>query len=512
MQEEVNALINTGTWSLVPKSTSHNIVGCKWVFQIKRKPDGTIDWYKARLVAKGFNQQKGLDYIETFSPVVKPVTIRILLTFAAQFDWYLNQLDVSNAFLHGTLTESVFMHQPPGFEDSTQPSYICHLYKSLYGLKQAPRAWYEKLHVALQSLGFHSSSSDHSLFIKKVSNSAVVFILVYVDDILVTGPNSAECRKVIHQLSSLFPIKDLGPLHYFLGLEVKRSSSGIFICQTKYIVDLLSKANMTSAKPCTPPLSTSKLNHDSPLCDNISEYRSLVGALQYLTWTRPDLSFAVNLVCQFMHQPRISHFQAIKRILRYLKGSIDLGLWFSKSSTRPTLTAFSDADWAGCALDRRSTGGYCAFLGNSLISWSAKKQPIVARSSTEAEYHSLANTASEITWVCRLLLDIGYCLPHTPQIWCDNISAISLTKNPLFHARTKHVEIDYHYIREKVLARKISVHFVCTQDQVADICTKSLSKSRFHFLRGKLKLRIPRFCLRGDIKGNIVTTLSRDIT
>ncbi|KAM1659561.1 hypothetical protein COP2_002715 [Malus domestica] len=195
MQEEFNALLHTQTWSLVPYHSSQNIVGCKWVFRIKRKPDGSIDRYKAWLVAKGFHQQEGLDYTETFSPVAKPVTIRLLLTLAAQFDWFLHQLDVSNAFLHGTLSESVFMQQPPGFADSTKPHHVCQLHKSLYGLKQAPRAWYDKLHAALASLGFVGSQSDHSLFVKK--DKALVFVLVYVDDILVTGPSSVACQHVI---------------------------------------------------------------------------------------------------------------------------------------------------------------------------------------------------------------------------------------------------------------------------------------------------------------------------
>ncbi|KAM2082066.1 hypothetical protein ACFX1T_035619 [Malus domestica] len=213
-----------------------------------------------------------------------------------------------------------------------------------------------------------------------------------------------------------------------------------------------------------------------------------------------------------MHSPRLSHLQAVKRILRYLKGSLDLGLWFSKSSQVPSIQAFSDVDWAGCSLDRRSTGGYCVYFGNSLISWSAKKQPTVARSSTEAEYRSFANTAAEITWICKLLADLSYSLPQSPTIWCDNLSAISLAKNPIFHARTKHVELDYHYIREKVLANQISVQFICTQDQVADICTKSLSQPRFILLRDKLQLRLPQFRLWGDIKDKNVITPSRDNT
>ncbi|CAN6710306.1 unnamed protein product [Malus baccata var. baccata] len=272
---------------------------------------------------------------------------------------------------------------------------------------------------------WESGSDDKHFMLVKAP--ALIFILVYVDDIIVTGPNAQLCQDVISQLSSLFPVKDLGPLHYFLGIEVKRSSSGILLSQHKYILDLLSKAHMEGSKPCVTPLSTTKLDHDSSLLDNPEEYRSLVGGLQYLTWTRPDLSFAVNL-------------------------------------------------------------------------------PTVARSSTEAEYRSLANTAAELTWISKLLLDVGLALSSSPQIWCDNISAISLAKNPIFHARTKHVEIDYHYIRERVLAHQVQVLFVCTQDQVADICTKALSKHIFHLLRDKLSLRLPQFGLRGDNKGKTVNS------
>lgn len=245
------------------------------------------------------------------------------------------------------------MQQLPGFEDALHPTHVCQLHKSLYGLKQAPRAQYEKLHGALHTLDFTCSKSNHSLFVKR---DPMVFVLVYVDDIIVTGPSAAACKHVISQLSSIFPIKDLGALHYFLGIEVKQSSKGIFISQTKYILDLLKKANMAGVKPCATPLSTSKMDHSSPLLDNPAEYRSLVGALQYLTWTRPNLSFAVNLVCQFMHSPRQSHFQVVRRIIRYLKGSIDIGLWFTKSVSVPSLKIFSDVDRVDCTLDRRSTG------------------------------------------------------------------------------------------------------------------------------------------------------------
>ncbi|KAM1013289.1 hypothetical protein ACFX2C_043432 [Malus domestica] len=299
----------------------------------------------------------------------------------------------------------------------------------------------------------------------------------------------------------MFPVKDLGDIHYFLGIEVHRSAKGLFLHQSKYALDLLKKSDMLGVKPCSTPVGSAKLDHSgSPLSDP-SFYRSTVGALQYLTWTRPDLAFAVNQVCQHMHSPRTVHLQAVKRILRYLKGTLHFGLWLTKGPQY--LTAWSDADWAGCPVDRRSTSGYCVFLGPNLISWSAKKQCIVARSSTEAEYRSLAHTAAELSWVCQVLQDLSFPLLKTPAIFCDNKSAIALAFNPVFHARTKHVEIDYHYIREKVLCGKVSVHHVASLLQIADIFTKSLPSDRFAELASKLSVRPPPFTLRGCVR-NII--------
>ncbi|KAB2606268.1 nuclear cap-binding protein subunit 1-like [Pyrus ussuriensis x Pyrus communis] len=269
---------------------------------------------------------------------------------------------------------------------------------------------------------------------------------------------------------------------------------------------------MQGAKPCCTPFGSHKLDHTGSLLPNPTEYRSIVGGLQYLTWTRPDLAFAVNQLCQFMHAPREQHFQAAKRVLRFLKGSVSQGLWFTKGLV--DLTAYSDADWAGSTFDRRSTSGYFVFLGPNLISWSAKKQSTVARSSTEAEYRSLAHTAAELTWVCKILRDLHYPLPKLPTLWCDNISAISLASNPVFHARTKHVEIDYHYIRELVLANLLTVQFVCSADQLADLHTKSLSKSQFRYLCSKLPVGISsdpssrlRGCIKEDSKSSISVTV-----
>ncbi|XP_050119416.1 uncharacterized mitochondrial protein AtMg00810-like [Malus sylvestris] len=371
--------------------------------------------------------------------------------------------------------------------------------RSLYGLKQAPRAWYEAFYRALLSLGFSASSSDTSLFIKK--DITITFILVYVDDIIITGSSSQVCQTIISQLQAIFPVKDLGDIHYFLGIEVTRSPHGLFLHQSKYALDLLKKTDMLGVKPCSTPVSSSKLDHSgTPLADPTS-YRSIVGALQYLTWTRPDLAFAVNQVCQHMQTPRTIHLQAVKRILRYLKGTIDSGLRFTKGAQ--FLTAWSDADWAGCPVDRRSTSGYCVFLGPNLVAWSAKKQNTVTRSSTEAEYRSLANTAAEISWVCKILFDLSFPLLRTPVIFCDNKSAIALAFNPVFHARTKHVELDYHFIREKVLLGQIDVQHVNTLSQIADIFTKSLHADRFLSLTAKLSVRPSTFSLRGCVRSTV---------
>ncbi|KAB2606303.1 nuclear cap-binding protein subunit 1-like [Pyrus ussuriensis x Pyrus communis] len=266
---------------------------------------------------------------------------------------------------------------------------------------------------------------------------------------------------------------------------------------------------MEGAKPCCTPLGSQKLDHSGSLISNPTEYRYLVGGLQYLTWTRPDLVFAVNQLCQFMHAPRDQHFQAAKRVLRYLKGSVSQGLWFTKISV--DLSAYSDTNWVGCTFDRRSTSGYCVYLGSNLISWSAKKQSMVARSSIEAEYRSLAHTAVELTWVCKILHDLHCSLPKLPTLWCDNISAISLASNPVFHARTMHVEIDYHYIRELVLAHLLKVQLVCSANQLADLHTKSLSKTRFRYLCSKLLLGInsdSTYRLRGCIRKDDMSSIS----
>ncbi|KAM1411401.1 hypothetical protein COP1_024098 [Malus domestica] len=479
MQEEIHALHSQGTWSLVSLPSQKNLVGCKWVFKLKRNADGSIGRHKARLVAKGFSQEPGLDFGETFSPVVKPTTVRLVLSLAAHFGWPLRQLDVKNAFLHGFLQEDVYMSQPPGFEDSSHPHLVCKLHKSLYGLKQAPRAWNERFTTFLPTIGFKTTYSDSSLFINTIG-SAVVVLLLYVDDIIITGSSITVIQQVIRSLTSEFDLKDLGELHYFLGIQITRTYFGLFLSQSKYIQDLLQKTEMLEAKPCdTPCLPYNRLLKDDGLpYNNPTAYRSIVGALQYLTFTRPDISFSVHQVCQFMQNPMVSHFTAVKRILRYLKGTMQLGLTYSKSDL--TIRAFSDADWAGDPNDRRSTTGLVVFLGSNPVSWSSKKQQTVSRSSTEAEYRAMSTTSAELDWILQVLAFLQVQISSPPVLFCDNLSAIALSFNPVQHQRSKHIEVDVHFVRERIAKKQLAVQFVSSREQFADIFTKGLSAPLFH--------------------------------
>jgi hypothetical protein len=329
MASEFSALQRQSTWSLVPSSPHHPVIGCHWVFKLKHNSNGSVARYKARLVAQGNHQTPSLDFNETFSPVVKPATMRLMLSIAAQQRWSLRQLDISNAFLHGSLKECVYMRQPPGFVDPALPSHVCFLHKSIYGLRQAPRAWFEKFSSHLLTIGFIASQADPSLFLYK-QGSTVLYLLLYVDDIILTGNAPIAITDLITNLGSVFELKDLGPLKYFLGLQIDYKPSGFFVHQSKYAMDVLSRQNMSTCKPCSSLfVSSSKLSSDSAdFLPDPTPYRSLVGALQYLTFTRLDLSFAVNSLCQHMQSPTSAHLVAAKRVLRYVRGTISHGLLF----------------------------------------------------------------------------------------------------------------------------------------------------------------------------------------
>ena len=393
------------------------------------------------------------------------------------------------------------MEQPPGYVDPRKPLHVCKLKKALYGLKQAPRAWFHRFSSFLISLGFNCSRADTSLFVFHRQHD-LLYLLLYVDDIILTGNNATLIARFISQIQTEFVVKDLGHLSYFLGLEATQLQDGLFLSQTKYAHDILARAQMLDSKPIATPMVVSQhLSSDGDAFADSTLYRSIVGALQYLTITRSDIAHSVNTASQFLHAPTDLHFQAVKRILRYVKGTLHFGLTFTASSSPPWLVAYSDVDWAGCPDTRRSMSGYSIFLGSNLVSWSAKKQPTVSRSSCESEYRALAFTAAEVLWLTHLLHDLQVPMINKPLLLCDNKSAIFLGSNPVSHKRAKHIDIDYHFLRELVTASTIHVQHVPSHLQLADIFTKSVSKDLYAFFRSKLRVSInPTLSLRGAVK------------
>jgi histone deacetylase 1/2 len=379
------------------------------------------------------------------------------------------------------------MKQPLGFIDSSLPSHVCGLHKSLYSLKQAPRAWYTRLSDFLLSIGFHAFKVDTSLFILS-DGTNIFYLLVNVDDILLMGSNSAMLHHLIQLLSSEFKLRDLGVVHYFLGIEVQSTGMGLMLHQHKYILDILTRAGMTSCKPVDTSVSPSKVTLlPYHLFSDPTRFRQIVGALQFLTFTRSDICFAVNRLCQVMHAPTDSHSVAVKRILRYLKGTASYGFHITRGSSF-ALHGFTDADWAGSIDDHKSMGGYLVFFGQTSISWKFGKQHTIIRSSTEAEYKALAHGTAEVIWLQYLLTDLQVPSVYAPTIWCDNLGATYLSANPIFHACTKHVEMDYHFVRDRVAKKEIQIRFVPSQDQLVDVFTKPLPVASFTAFRFKLRV------------------------
>ena len=358
------------------------VITGKWVYKYKLRADGSLERYKARWVVRGDTQRPAIDFGETFTPFMKPATIRTVLTLVASKKWPAHQLDVSNTFVHGHLQEKVYYQQPVGFVDPERPDAVCLLNRSLYGLRQAPRAWFTSFTDFVKSIGFVQTRSDSSLFVLRGSSGAVVaYLLLYVDDMVLAASSPALLRDIVNKLKSTFAIKDMGPLAYFLGVDVHRTGDGFFLSQAQYVDDILERAGMLNCKPVATPADTKpkqSISDGKPVSPSDALFfRSIAGALQYLTLTRPDIAYAVQQLCLHMHSPHDIHVAMLKRVLRYVKGTPSIGIQL-RAMTSPTLTAYSDADWAGCPDTRHSTSGFCIFLGDALVSWSSKRQTTVS--------------------------------------------------------------------------------------------------------------------------------------
>jgi hypothetical protein len=395
MQEELNNFIRNEVWHLVPRP-NQNVVGTKWVFRNKQDEHGVVTRNKARLVAKGYSQVEGLDFGETYAPVSRLESIRILLAYATYHGFKLYQMDVKSAFLNGPIKEEVYVEQPPGFEDSEYPNHVYKLSKVLYGLKQAPRAWYECLRDFLITNSFKVGKADPTLFTKTITNDLFV-CQIYVDDIIFGSTNKSTCEEFSRIMIQKFEMSMMGELKYFLGFQVKQLQEGTFLSQTKYIQDILTKFGMKDAKPIKTPMGTNghlDLDTGGKSVDQ-KVYRSMIGSLLYLCASRLDIMLSVCICARFQADPKEVHLRAVKRIMRYLVYTPKFGLWYPKGSTFD-LIGYSDADWAGCKIDRKSTSGTCQFLGRSLVSWDSKKQNSVALSTIEVEYIPVGHCCAQL--------------------------------------------------------------------------------------------------------------------
>ncbi|KAJ9536604.1 hypothetical protein OSB04_un000205 [Centaurea solstitialis] len=487
MQEELNQFSALKVWRLVKRPQDKSIIDTKWLFKNKKDEHGTIVRNKARLVAKGYRQQEGIDYDQTFAPVARLEAIRMFLAYAAYKDFTVFQMDVKTAFLYGHLKEEVYVTQPEGFVDPDHPDYVYILDKALYGLKQAPRAWYEELSTYLLSKGFKKGSVDSTLFIMKEGDHIVV-IQVYVDDIIFGSTSKDLCKKFETIMTQEFKMSMMGEINFFLGLQVKQFTDGIFINQSKYIFDLLKKYDMSSCNSIGTPMATgNKIGPDHEGKDvDLRTYRGMVGSLMYLTASRPDIMFATCVCARYQAKPKESHLAAVKRIFRYLKGTPYYGLWYPKGLGFE-LQAYSDADYGGCNMDRKSTSGHIQLLGKKLVSWASKKQQCVSTSTAESEYVAAASCCSQVLWMQTQLRDYGFMYKKIP-IYCDSKSAIAISANPVQHSKTKHIDIRYHFLKDNVEKENIELYFVNTEYQLADLFTKALDEKRFKFLISRLDM------------------------
>ncbi|XP_049931235.1 retrovirus-related Pol polyprotein from transposon RE1 isoform X2 [Nymphaea colorata] len=374
-----------------------------------------------------------------------------------------------------------------GFVAERECQKVCRLRKAIYGLKQSPRAWFQKLSENIENEGFRRSSADHSLFVKKTSIGTVI-VLIYVDDIIVTGDDIQGISNIKGVLGRHFVTKDLGELRYFLGIEFARNQKGLIMCQRKYVTDVLQETGMLGCRPASTPMDINTRLYDDDTEDvDARQYRGIVGKLLYITVTRPDIAYAVSRVSQFMDKPKKVHWDAAMMILRYLKNSPGMGLFF-QNGTSLTISVYVDADYAGCHLDRKSTTGFCVFIGSNLVTWKSKKQTVVATSSAESEYRAMAQATAEVMWVRSLMLDLTVEVPLPMQLLGDNKAALFIANNPAFHERTKHVEVDCHYTRDMIQTGFVSTSHISTTGQTADIFTKALARGPFQSCCSKLSL------------------------
>jgi len=508
MEAEFASLMLNETWDVVPRPIGRPVIGSKWVFKTKKKVDGTIDRYKARFVAKGYSQIHGLDYDETFSPVISFPSLRLILALALKYGLILEHMDVATAYLNGEVDSELYVEQPTGISTEFPPErYVCLLKKGLYGLKQAGRLWNQTLHEFLCQNGFHQMDYEPCVYLwqgevkpdilcqKRRISRRFIILCIYVDDLVIAARSKEDVAWIKTALSKQFKMSDLGPLHHILGLRVIREERGdaLSLDQMTYIEEIIKRFGLQDCNPVSTPLDTSV--HFAParpnelLAENTS-YRSAIGSLMYAAIaTRPDISTAVGLLARHMERPGTAHWTGMKRVFRYLKGTASFKLVYTRQDD--TVEAYSDADWAGDLVDRKSTSGWLIKLCGAAISWKSSKQTSTALSTVEAEYIAASDCAREIIWTRKLLKDLKISDSKIPPftLKMDNNGAMQLAKNNQIAQRTKHIDIRYHFLRECVKNKEISIERCPSNKMTADALTKAIPTVRFTECRAEMGMK-----------------------
>lgn len=493
IDRELEALLLMGVWEEVELPTGEHALGTTWVFKRKTNENGDLIKYKARLCAQGFSQIEGIDYSEAYAPTGRLATLRVSLGISAHEDLEVVQMDAVGAFLNGVPDEILYIKPPKGYECKKKgQNIVLRLNKSLYGLKKSPRCWYRQLKDFFESIHFQPSKADPCFFLSTdVSWKCGVY--VHVDDLCIMGLNTKRLKDLI---SERFVMEDIGECRYFLGMRLSRDREArtITLHQDKYIESMLIEYGMDDCRPVSTPMIPG--SHLVPATDAEKEefaatgdnYRRAVGLLNYLVLcTRPDLAFVASQLAQFLDNPGMPHWAAFKRVLRYLKHTTHLGLTLGNGPIH--LKVYSDSDYAGCPFSRRSVTGYCAVVAEGCVSWRARKQATVATSTTEAEYRASYEAAQEAIWLRLLLTDLHYPQSQSTTLYCDNQGALALAKNPLYQSRSKHFDVLYHWVREKVEEGVIKPTYLATDQMLADFLKKAVPFPKFNYCRNGLHIQ-----------------------
>ena len=490
MKDELKSMVHNEVWDLVELPEGHRKVGCKWVFKTKRDSCGNLERYKARLVAKGFTQKDGVNYKETFSPVSKKDSFRIIMALVAHYDLELHQMDVKTAFLNGNLNEEVYMDQPMGFIEKGKEHMVCKLKRSIYGLKQASRQWYLKFNDTIVSFGFKENTVDRCIYLK-VSGSKFIFLILYVDDILLATNDLHLLYKTKRFLSNNFEMKDMGEATYVIGIEIfrNRSQGMLGLSQKSYINKVLERFRMQNCSASPVPIQKGDKFSLMQCPQNDLErkqmetipYASVVGSLMYAQiCTRPDISFAVGMLGRYQSNPGLDHWKAAKKVLRYLQGTKEYMLTYRRSDHLEVI-GYSDSDYAGCVDTRKSTCGYLYLLAGGAISWKSVKQSVIATSTMEAEFVACFEAMVQAKWLRNFISGLGIVdsIARPLKIYCDNSAAVFFSKNDKYSKGAKHMELKYFAVKEEVQKQRVSIEHISTNLMIADPLTKGLPPKTF---------------------------------